>query len=246
MSKVLDLIFIISLVAFVVFWWKKRKARLAAGETYASDATYQKISGQKRWIGIVCVASFAISVVLNALSDGAEMIDGIKNLFNLVFVATLLAFVYYWRKKASARKAAGDNYQTDESYLRISEIKRMIGGVCIVSLILGMAIPNSPAEEQKQAIERAQNRERAKIDDAKDEAKKFLKNSVETAKKYKQHGANIEGNGDYTYKVEGVQVNGDRYIVNCKLGPKNAMKSGQLILRNNNNKWEIVEKPNFR
>lgn len=156
MSKVLDLIFIISLVAFVVFWWKKRKARLAAGETYASDATYQKISGKKRWSGIVCVASFAISVVLNALSDGAEMIDGIKNLFNLVFVATLLAFVYYWRKKASARKAAGDNYQSDESYLRINKIKRIIGGVCAASLFLSVITPNSAAEEHKQAVKEAQ------------------------------------------------------------------------------------------
>ena len=70
----------------------------------------------------------------------------------LIFVATLLAFVYYWRKKASARKFVGENYQSDENYLRISKIKRIIGGVCIVSLILSTAIPNSPAEEQHQAM----------------------------------------------------------------------------------------------
>lgn len=155
MSGLLDLVFVVSLAAFIVFWWKKRKARLAAGDNYEQDAAYQKISRQKCWSGIVCIVSLVLGVVSNYISDGAETIDGIKNLFSLIGFVALIAFVYYWRKKTSARKAAGDNYQADENYLRISKIKRLIGGVCVVSLVLSVAVPNSPAELQKQEALRA-------------------------------------------------------------------------------------------
>lgn len=47
----------ITAVAFVVYWWKKRSARLKAGENYQDDENYKKISLQKRVIGAVFVAS---------------------------------------------------------------------------------------------------------------------------------------------------------------------------------------------
>lgn len=43
---------------FVVYWWKKRKARLAAGENYQTDENYQRISFRKKIIGLVCIVSF--------------------------------------------------------------------------------------------------------------------------------------------------------------------------------------------
>ena len=52
------LTFFITLLMFVVYWWKKRKARLAAGEGYKNDERYQTISGHKSLLGLVCVVSF--------------------------------------------------------------------------------------------------------------------------------------------------------------------------------------------
>ena len=49
---------IITAVMCVVYWWKKRKARLAAGENYQTDENYQRISFRKKIIGLVCIVSF--------------------------------------------------------------------------------------------------------------------------------------------------------------------------------------------
>jgi len=57
----------------------------------------------------------------------------------LVFVVTLIAFIVFWRKKSAARKLAGDNYKEDPTYIDISKKKRLIGIVCVVALILGVA-----------------------------------------------------------------------------------------------------------
>ena len=40
-----------------------------------------------------------------------------------IFFVTLIAFIVYWRKKANARKNAGDNYKDDPVYQKISKTK---------------------------------------------------------------------------------------------------------------------------
>lgn len=57
MSTFFILVHLITLFAFIVFWWKKRKARLAAGENYKADPQYKHISKIKRIVGVVCVLS---------------------------------------------------------------------------------------------------------------------------------------------------------------------------------------------
>lgn len=54
------LTFCVTLFLFVFYWWKKRKARLAAGEDYKNDEQYKKISGQKSLIGMICILSFIL------------------------------------------------------------------------------------------------------------------------------------------------------------------------------------------
>ncbi|MCR5030773.1 MAG: hypothetical protein K5982_04810 [Selenomonadaceae bacterium] len=71
--------------------------------------------------------------------------------FALVWLVTLIAFIVYWRKKASARKAAGDNYENDPEYLSVSKTKRIIGIVCIVSFILSGATAPKSDESSKNA-----------------------------------------------------------------------------------------------
>lgn len=50
--------FFVALFMFVKYWWKKRKARLAAGEDYQNDKTYKDISARKSFIGLMCFLSF--------------------------------------------------------------------------------------------------------------------------------------------------------------------------------------------
>ena len=41
MVAVSFLVFLISVIAFVVYWWKKRRARIFAGEHYLADENYK-------------------------------------------------------------------------------------------------------------------------------------------------------------------------------------------------------------
>lgn len=61
MSVFFFLVHFVTLIAFIVFWWKKRKARIAAGENYKEDSQYRHISKIKRIIGVVCVLSIILS-----------------------------------------------------------------------------------------------------------------------------------------------------------------------------------------
>ena len=45
-------------IAFIVYWWKKRNARLSAEGDYHADERYKSVSLRKRIIGVVCVISF--------------------------------------------------------------------------------------------------------------------------------------------------------------------------------------------
>ena len=78
------IIWFVSLTAFVVYWWKKRKAKNNAGENYTDDENYKKISKMKRIIGAVCIASFVIASVIPASNDnpGTVQNDLKKNIQN--------------------------------------------------------------------------------------------------------------------------------------------------------------------
>ena len=51
------ILWLVSIPAFIFYWWKKRKARIAAGDDYKNDENYQSVSKIKRIIGEVSVAS---------------------------------------------------------------------------------------------------------------------------------------------------------------------------------------------
>ena len=90
----------------------------------------------------------------------------------LTFCVTLIMFVVYWWKKRKARLAAGENYQTDENYQRISVRKRIIGLVCIISFIgLPLTVPEmTPEEKAAYQAKREQERIAAEEKKAKEEA----------------------------------------------------------------------------
>ena len=126
--------------------------------------------------------------------------DFLKNLFIMVWFISLIAFIVYWRKKANARKAAGENYSTDENYNAVSKMKRMIGIVCLASFVLGAAIPESPeakaereAKEQLQRIEQVAKSEQKAAEKVAKEAQKAeekaAKEAAEQAKEQEKAAA---------------------------------------------------------
>lgn len=61
MAALFGLLFVVTLIAFPILWWKKRKARLSEGKE--SDA-YKKFSSIKRVTGIVCIVSLVLASAL--------------------------------------------------------------------------------------------------------------------------------------------------------------------------------------
>ena len=63
------LAFCVTVIMFVVYWWKKRKARLAAGENYQADEHYQYVSSRKRLIGWLCFLFFMGMIISPKISE---------------------------------------------------------------------------------------------------------------------------------------------------------------------------------
>lgn len=121
------------------------------------------------------------------------MLEFLKDAFILVWFISLVGFIYYWRKKVSAKKSAGENYKDDETYQQISKTKRLIGIVCLVSFVIGGAIPLSPetkaeraAQEQQKKIEQVAKNEQKAADKAAKEAEKQAKEAEKQAKAQKE------------------------------------------------------------
>ena len=72
----------------------------------------------------------------------------LKELFSLFFVISFFGFCYLWWKKRRARLGAGDDYRSDAQYLHFSKRKRLVGAVCIVSLLLVSALPGENREQR--------------------------------------------------------------------------------------------------
>jgi hypothetical protein len=72
----------------------------------------------------------------------------LKELFSLFFVISFFGFCYLWWKKRRARLGAGEDYRSDAQYLHFSKIKRIVGVVCIVSLLLVSALPGENREQR--------------------------------------------------------------------------------------------------
>ena len=99
--------------------------------------------------------------------------------FFFVWFVTLIGFIVYWWKKRKARQAGGDDYQNSPEYLKASKIKRIIGAVCVVSLVLGFATSPSKSPEEQAKIESERQAKAEK--DAAEKAEKEAKANIEKA-----------------------------------------------------------------
>ena len=64
LKQILSLTWLVSLIAFIVYWRKKVGAKKSAGEAYKDDENYKNISRTKRIIGLVCIASFVLTAAI--------------------------------------------------------------------------------------------------------------------------------------------------------------------------------------
>ena len=156
------LAFCVSAVAFIFHWWKKRKARINAGENYENDADYRKFSGRQFGLGIACVVLFYFSVY--ALFSDIGDAKRVPAMYGFLTAAgTGVAFIVYWWKKQKARINAGENYADDSEYKKISLHKRIIGLVCLASVVLMVAtMPKmTPEEEAEYALRQEMKKKEA-------------------------------------------------------------------------------------
>ena len=116
----------------------------------------------------------------------------------MIWLISLVAFIIYWRKKAGARKSAGENYKDDENYQQISRVKRMIGIVCLASFVIGAAIPVSPetkaeraAQEQQKKIEQAAKDEQKAAEKLAKAQKEAEEKAAAEANKYAEADINV-------------------------------------------------------
>ena len=110
LSNFFSMVFCITFIAFIVYWWKKRKERKAAGENYQSDAVYQGISKTKRMIGIVCIVSLCLSSALHPEKSPEEK-------------ARIAAEQQAKAEKAAAEKAEKEKKEAEEAAKKAEEEK---------------------------------------------------------------------------------------------------------------------------
>ena len=72
LKQILSLTWLLTLIAFIVYWRKKVGAKKSAGENYKDDENYKNISRTKRIIGLVCIASFVLVGVINSDSNSGS------------------------------------------------------------------------------------------------------------------------------------------------------------------------------
>ena len=72
LKQILSLTWLVTLIAFIVYWRKKVGAKKSAGENYKDDENYKNISRTKRIIGLVCIASFVLVGVINSDSNSGS------------------------------------------------------------------------------------------------------------------------------------------------------------------------------
>lgn len=168
-----------------------------------------------------------------------------NTLFSLIWIVTFIAFIVFWRKKKAARKAAGENYQDNPIYKQISKQKRIIGIVCIVSLLLAGATSsdsdkssNAPSKNgvsttNKQADRKEKQQEYITVD-VSSMMSELENNAASASKKYK---------GKYVKVTNGVVTNidADGKYFDVGSGEKFALKGIQCYTQNQKQKDQLSE-----
>ena len=141
-----------SFIAIVIKLIAIFRQRKKIGEGYENDLIYQ---GEYRKllnsVKIFVVSLYVLLVVPHILTFDFER--AVAVFFFVTIFVTAGAFIVYWWKKRTARIKAGENYQEDENYKKISLHKRIIGITCILSFFLLVKMIPEPTPEELAARE---------------------------------------------------------------------------------------------
>ncbi len=127
LSTLVELVEFLSIPAFIYFWWKKRKARLAAGENYQNDPDYQLNSKIKRKIGIAFVVTFIILAVM-APSGDERLLNTLEGEDKTFYDTKFNTYIAEGKTEDDAKKLAiGDvrNKREEEKKAKEAEEKKL-------------------------------------------------------------------------------------------------------------------------
>lgn len=172
----------ISLPIVLFYWWKKRKAKISAGENYLKDANYQKYARRKNYSDIACAGLFFITTLIGLFVH--RQIGGLVVFWSIcLWLGSIIAFIIFWWKKRQARLSSGENYFEDLNYQKISKYKRIIGVASVIIFIFLTQIATNPnllltsAEIEDLKIQVYQEREKF-ISGLEGEEKIFMKQNL--------------------------------------------------------------------
>ncbi len=196
------------------------------------------------------------------------MLSIIRNLCSIIGTLALFAFFYYWFKRYLAYRKAGENYQSDEQYLKYKKLRRISGIICLVGLVIGGSIPLSAeekAEEEQKKIVREVKKEQDKTAQAQKEADEmFEKLDAITPKKADEAGLSFQifcvgctycgkisavtiSHGVNEKIISGSGILNDKFFNDkCKKSPdgKHTMPSlyhRDYVYRPSSKKWELTK-----
>ena len=99
-----------------------------------------------------------------------------SNVFAVLWLITLFAFIILVFVKRSKRLAAGDNYKADPAYLKVSKIKRIVGIICLLCPFA--CLITAPKTQDKPPVEQVQVQQEPGYTDAeKQEMQKYWDNT---------------------------------------------------------------------
>ena len=204
MAAVSSLVFLISVISFMVYWRKKYKIRKSMGLEYENDEEYKRISKLHLFSGIVCIGS--IYTFIYGMLTAINQAKGLAVTYCMLTACiTAVAFIIYWWKKRKARLSAGENYRNDSDYKKISLQKRIIGIVCVVStLLITFTVPEMTPEERAEYAARQEAKQKA--EEERLAAEKKLAEEKATAAKQQQQAKDVVINQKESEKQETIET----------------------------------------
>ena len=108
-----SIIFLVSFIAFIVYWRKKVNVKKAAGENYANDENYNNISKVKHIIGIVCFVSFLLAGTIPENSEAKTELQAKEQQHQIDQTAKA--------EQETAEKPAKEQQRIEEKYTKEAE-----------------------------------------------------------------------------------------------------------------------------
>lgn len=185
----------LSLISTIIFLRATYKKRKKIGEGYEDNLAYKEDYGCLLTSLKVFIVSLYVLFIFGTqdLDKPFDFEKAVAMFFFITIFVTAGAFIFYWWKKRTARIKAGENYQEDENYKKISLHKRILGITCILSLFLFVNMIPEPTPEQHAAYLARMKAEKAEEERlAAEQAEQAKQERIAAAKKAEEERLSAE------------------------------------------------------